>query len=99
MRVTVLIMLFFTELIHAQAIPSNYEPLLPSYKSCMGIFDQEKRLSCLEKSIDGLQALSLHRNGEDGAKITKELSIKECGTERSTDTLLCRIRAIDFWIH
>jgi len=57
-----------------------------------------KRSVCLEERIDGLQALSLHGNGEDGAKTTNELSIKECGAERSTDTLLCRIRVIDFWV-
>lgn len=99
MRIAVVIMLLVTTLAHAQAIPEKYEPFLLSYKSCMSIFDQEKRLSCLEERIDGLQALSLHRNGEDGAKITDELSIKECGAERSTDALLCRIRVIDFWIH
>lgn len=99
MRITLLIMLLVTNLVHAQSIPDKYEPVLPSYKSCMIIFDQEKRLSCLEERIDGLQALSVHRNGEDGAKATKDFSIKECGVQRSTDSLLCRIRVIDFWIH
>jgi len=99
MKIVVLTVLLVTALAHAQAIPDNYEPLLPSYKSCMSIFEQEKALSCLEERIDGLQALSLHRNGEDGARTTKEHSVKECGAERSTDALLCRIRVIDFWIH
>ena len=56
-------------------------------------------LSCLEETISGLQALSLHGNGEDGAEITNNLSIKECGGNRSLDALLCRVRVIDFWIH
>jgi hypothetical protein len=99
MRIVLLIMLLVTALAHAQAIPDKYEPFLSSYKSCMSIFNQEKRLSCLEERIDGLQALSVHRNGEDGAKATNDLSIKECGVQRSTDALLCRIRVIDFWIH
>jgi len=99
MKIAVLTVLLVMSLAHAQAIPDKYEPFLLSYKSCMSIFDQEKRLSCLEENIDGLQALSLHRNGEDGAKTTNALSKKQCGTERSTDTLLCRIRVIDFWIH
>jgi len=99
MRIALLIMFLVTALAHAQAIPDKYEPFLLSYKSCMSIFDHEKRLFCLEERIDGLQVLSRHRNGEDGAKITDELSIKECGAERSTDTLLCRIRVIDFWVH
>ena len=83
----------------AFAVPDDYQPVLLSYKTCMSIFDQEKRLACLEKSLDGLQALSLHRNGADGAETTHKLSIKECGNERSTDTLLCRIRVTDYWIH
>ena len=99
MRIAILVILFVTALAHAQSIPEKYEPALPSYKSCMIIFDQEKRLSCLEERIDGLQALSVHRNGEDGAKATNDLSIKKCGVQRSTDALLCRIRVIDFWIH
>ena len=99
MRIAILFILLATSLAHAKAIPDNYEPFLPNYKSCIMIFDQEKRLSCLEERIDGLQVLSRHRNGKDGAKITDELSIKECGDERSTDTLLCRIRVIDFWVH
>ena len=99
MRIALLIMFLVPALAHAQAIPDKYEPFLQSYKSCMTIFDQEQRLSCLEERIDGLQALSLHRNGEDGAKSTNELSIKECGAVRSTDVMLCRIRVIDFWIH
>ena len=99
MRISILIMLLAPALAHTQVIPDKYEPFLPSYKSCMDIFNQEKRLSCLEERIDGLKALSVHRNGEDGAKITNELSKKQCGTERSTDTLLCRIRVIDFWVH
>ena len=99
MRIALLIMCFVTALAHAQAIPDKYEPFLPSYKSCMSIFNQEKRLSCLEEHIEGLQSLSRHRNSEDGAKATEELSIKECGSERCTDALLCRIRVIDFWVH
>lgn len=99
MKIAVLTVLLVMSLAHAQAIPDKYQPILPGYKSCMSIFDQEKRLSCLEGRIDGLQALSLHRNGEDGAKTTNKLSIKECGADRSTDTLLCRIRVIDFWVH
>ena len=99
MRIALLIMFLVTALVHAQAIPDKYEPILPVYKSCMSIFDQEKRLSCLEERIDWLQALSLHRNGEDGERATNDLALKECGAERSTDALLCRIRVIDFWVH
>jgi len=83
----------------AEVIPKDYEPFLPGYKFCMESFDQEKRLACLESSLAGLQARSLHRNGPDGAKTTETLSIKECGSERSTDALLCRIKVIDFLAH
>ena len=83
----------------ASALPENYEPHLPSYKTCMDLLDQDKRTSCLEKRIDGLLALGLHRKGADGVDAMRQLATKECGAEKSTDTLLCQIRVIDFWIH
>ena len=83
----------------ASAIPENYEPHLPSYKICMDMFDQERRISCLGKGVDGLLAIGLHRKGADGVDAMRQLAIKECGAEKSTDTLLCQIRVIDFWIH
>ena len=83
----------------ASAIPENYEPHLPSYKICMDMFDQERRISCLGEGIDGLLALGLHRKGADGVDAMRQLATKECGAEKSTGTLLCQIRVIDFWIH
>ena len=83
----------------AEAIPKGYEPFLLGYKTCMESFDHEKRIACLEDSLARLLALSIHRLGADSAKTTEMLSIKECGPERSTDALLCRIKVVDFWIH
>jgi len=80
-------------------IPDKYEPFLRSYESCMIIFDQERRTICLEERINGLLALGLHRKGADGVDAMRQLATKECGAEKSTDTLLCQIRVIDFWIH
>ena len=83
----------------ASSIPDNYQPHFPGYLTCLDHVNLDIKLSCLEETISGLQALSLHRNGEDGAEITNNLSIKECGGNRSLDALLCRVRVIDFWIH
>jgi len=83
----------------ADPIPERYEPHLPGYKACMMILDQEKRLSCLENSVEALLALGLHRNGPDSDHVVRDMAISNCGTMRSTDTLLCKVRTIDFWIH
>jgi len=83
----------------ADQIPERYEPHLPGYKACMVIFNQEKRMLCLENSIEGLLRLGLHRNGTGSDQVMRNMAISNCGTMRSTDTLLCKVRTIDFWIH
>ena len=99
MKFVLAIFFIFSIPVHANPVHDNYQPYLTTYKSCMDIFEQESRLDCLENSINGLRALSLHRNGEDGSEASNWLATNKCGVERTVDSLLCRIRIIDFWAH
>ena len=65
----------------------------------MEIFSTESRIKCLEERIEGLIALSQHRQGEDRTKDIIFLSSQNCTDQKNTDSLLCKIREIDFWIH